>query len=265
MRTVLSWPGMVGILQVMAAPESTSSIEPAGRVFVTTHWSVVLRAREKDSPDSQAALERLCRTYWPPLYAYVRRQGFSTHDAQDLTQEFLGRLVQKEWLSHLQDQRGKFRSFLLTFLKHFLSDERDRANAQKRGGGQTLISLDACEAEERGALGPVHGLSGDQLYDRRWARAVMDEAARRLREDYIARGKAELFEQLKDLQPGEHGARNYAEIGAALGLTEQAVKNAAHTFRRRYGDLLRDEIAQTVDDPSEVEAEVQHLMQIFAN
>ncbi len=231
---------------------------------MTTHWSVVLRARDKDSPDSDAARERLCRTYWPPLYHFLRREGHSAHDAQDLTQEFLSRFLHRDGLDHLQDQRGKFRSFLLTFLKHFLSDQRDHANAQKRGGGQQLISLDACEAEERDALGPVDGLSADQLYDRRWARAVMDEAARRLREEYTARGKSELFEQLKDLQPGEHGARSYAEIGAALGLTEQAMKNTVHSFRRRYGELLRDEIAQTVDEPAEVEAEVQHLMQIFA-
>ncbi len=232
---------------------------------MTTHWSVVLSAREKDSPDSEAARERLCRTYWPPLYHYLRREGHSPHDAQDLTQEFLSRFLHREWLDHLHDQRGKFRSFLLTFLKHFLSDERDRANAQKRGSGQPLISIDACEAEERDALDPVDGLSADQLYDRRWARAVMDEAARRLREEYTARGKTELFEQLKDLQPGEHGASSYAEIGAALGLTEQAMKNAVHSFRRRYGELLRDEIAQTVETTTEVEAEVRHLMQVFSS
>jgi RNA polymerase sigma-70 factor (ECF subfamily) len=248
----------------MANLESTPPSDPSGRVFVTTHWSVVLRARDKDSSDSEAARERLCRTYWPPLYHYLRRDGYSVDDAKDLTQEFLSRFLHREWLKHLHDQRGKFRSFLLTFLKHFLSDERDRANAQKRGGAQQLISLDACEAEERDAFGPVDGLSADQIYDRRWARAVMDEAARRLREEYAARGKAELFDQLKDLQPGEHGARSYAEIGAALGVTEQAVKNAAHSFRRRYGELLRDEIAQTVADPGEVETEVQHLMQIFS-
>ena len=248
----------------MAASESTSHSELAGHVFVTTHWSVVLSARQKDSPGATSAQEHLCRTYWPPLYNYLRRDGYSLEDAKDLTQEFLTRFLHKEWLNHLQDQRGKFRSFLLTFLKHFLSDERDRANALKRGGGQKLISLDACEAEERDTLGPADGLSADQIYDRRWARAVMDEAARRLREEYAARGRAELFEQLKDLQPGEHGEKGYAKIGAAFGLSEQAVKNAAHRFRRRYAELLRDEIAQTVDTPAEVEAEVQHLMQVFA-
>jgi len=249
----------------MSSPQSTSGGEPAGSIFTKTHWSVVLTARDKDSPDSEAARERLCRTYWPPLYHYLRRDGYSQHDAQDLTQEFLSRFLHRDGLDHLIDQRGKFRAFLLTFLKNFLRDQRDRASAQKRGGGQTWISLDACEAEERDALGPVDGLTADQSYDRRWARAVMDEAARRLREEYAQRGKTDLFQRLKDLQPSEHGENNYAEIGASFGLTEQAVKNAVHRFRRRYADLLRDEIAQTVETPAEVEAEVQHLMQVFAH
>jgi len=236
----------------------------ASGVFATTHWSVVLAAKRSDGLLADDALERLCRIYWPPLYAFIRREGYDAHEAQDLTQEFLSRFVQKEWLGHLQDQRGKFRSFLLTFLKHFLADQRVRASAQKRGGGQPLLSLDACEAEEREALGPVDDLSADQLYDRSWARAVMDETARRLREEYAARGRTALFEQLKELQPGEHGERSYAQIGATLGLTEQAVKNAVHCFRRRYGELLRDEIAQTVDGPGEVESELQHLKKVFA-
>ena len=233
-------------------------------VFATTHWSVVLAAKQGDSAHGGPALETLCQTYWPPLYAYIRREGYGVQDAQDLTQAFFSVFLEKNYLSHLHDQRGKFRSFLLTFLKHFLSHERDRVNTLKRGGGQIGISLDACEAEERDALGPVDGLSADQIYDRRWARAVMDEAAGRLREEYVKRGKAELFEQLKNLQPGEHSGRSYSEIGATLGLTEQAVKNAVHSFRRRYGKLVREEIAQTVDGPGAVEAEVRDLMQIFA-
>jgi DNA-directed RNA polymerase specialized sigma24 family protein len=232
--------------------------------FATTHWSVVLAAKQGDLADAGAALQKLCQTYWPPLYAYIRREGYGVQDAQDLTQGFFSHLLEKDYFSHLHDQRGKFRSFLLTFLKHFLSHERDRANALKRGGGQAWISFDACEEEERDALDPGDGLSADQIYDRRWARAVMDEAARRLREEYVKRGKAERFEQLKNLQPGEHDARSYAEIGAALGLTEQAMKNAVHSYRRRYGELVRDEIAQTVDGPGAVEAEVRELMQIFA-
>lgn len=247
----------------MASPDSSSHDQWAARVFVTTHWSVVLRARDKDSTESDVARERLCRTYWPPLYHFIRREGHGPHDAQDLTQEFLSRFLHRDGLDHLLDQRGKFRSFLLTFLKHFLSDQRDRANAQKRGGGKQLISLDAYEAEERDGLEPVDSLTADQMYERRWARAVMDEAVRGLRAEYAARDQAELFEQLKNLQPGEYGERRYVDVGAVFGLTEQAVKNAVQRFRRRYAALLRHEIAQTVETPAEVEAEVQHLMQIF--
>lgn len=243
--------------------EATSPSEPNARLFVTTHWSVVWRARDKDSPESAVARERLCLTYWSPLYHYIRRNGYSPHDAQDLTQEFLSRFLHREWLEHLHDQRGKFRSFLLTFLKNFLSDERDRARAQKRGGGQQLISLDAYEAEERENFGPVDHLTADQIYERRWAHAVMTQAINQLREGYERDGKLPLFEQLKSLQPGKHGERSYAEIGAQLGMTEQAIKNAAFAFRRRYSEMLRREIAETVSDPQELAEEVQHLMRVL--
>jgi RNA polymerase sigma factor (sigma-70 family) len=251
-------------LVIMAAPEMNSSREPGGRVFVTTHWSVVLSAREKDAPDSLAARERLCNLYWSPIYHFLRRDGHRPHDAQDLTQEFLSRFLHRDGLDHLKDQRGKFRSFLLTFLKHFLSDERDRANAQKRGGGQSLISLDACEAEERDALGAVDGLSPDQLYDRRWARAVMDEAARRLREEYAANGKAALFDELKDLQPGEHGESSYAEIGARLGLAKGTIASAVHRLRKRHREIVREEIAHTVARPEEIDEEIRNLLAVLS-
>jgi RNA polymerase sigma-70 factor (ECF subfamily) len=232
--------------------------------FATTHWSVVLAARSGDAAEASVALEKLCRTYWPPIYAFLRRQGISLHDAQDLTQEFLHRFLHREWLGHLRDQRGKFRSFLLAFLKHFLADQRDRAGAQKRGGGQAFIPLDAYAAEERDGWEPQEGLTADQVYERRWAQAVMNHAAERLRQDYAARGQSALYDQLKDLQPGEHGAQTYAQIGASLGLTEQAVKNAVHTLRRRYARCLHDEVAQTVTEPEEIQAELRHLLTIFA-
>lgn len=233
-------------------------------VFATTHWSVVLAARQQDGTAAERALEALCRSYWPPLYAYIRRAGYDAHAAQDLTQEFLSRLVHRDWLGHLQDQRGKFRSFLLTFLKRFLSDQRDHDRAAKRGGGAPFLSLDAFAEEERSHWEPVTGLSADQLYEQRWARVVMETAARRLREDYLRRDRAAWYDELKDLQPGEHGTRSYADIAAHLLTTEQAVKNAVHSFRRRYGELLRQEIAQTVADPAEIEAEIQHLLRVFA-
>jgi len=249
----------------MSALDSTPSSDPAGHVFVTTRWSVVWSARERDSPGFEAARDRLCRAYWPPLYAYIRRSGYSADDAKDLTQEFLSRFLHRDGLDHLQDQRGKFRSFLLTFLKRFLADERDRATAQKRGGGKQLISIDEHEAEERESVIPADGLTAEQIYEQRWARAVMAEAIKRLEADYASRGKSALFSQLKDLQPGERGEKSYADLAALLGTTEQAIKSARHAFNRRYAKLIREEIAQTVADPAEIEAEVQHLKQVFAS
>jgi RNA polymerase sigma-70 factor (ECF subfamily) len=246
----------------MRSPGETPSPQTAAR-FATTHWSVVLAARDGDSRESLAALERLCCAYWRPIYAYIRRDGRGPADAQDLTQEFLCRLVHKDWLEHLHDQHGKFRSFLLTFLKHFLSDERRRAHSLKRGGGKTLVSLDAYETEERAAMELTADLTADQIYERRWARSVMAQAADRLRDEYRAWGRAALFEQIKDLQPGERGERNYAEIGASLGLSEQAIKSAVHDLRRRHREILRAEIARTVSDASEVDEEIRHLLQLF--
>jgi RNA polymerase sigma-70 factor (ECF subfamily) len=239
-----------------------SGPEPAGW-FATTHWSVVLRARDGESDQAREALGRLCRTYWPPLYAFIRREGHGVEDAQDLTQEFFARLVEKDWLNHLQHQRGRFRSFLLTFLKHFLSDERDRARAQKRGGGKPMISLDQFEGEEREGLGPVDTLTADQVFERRYARAVLRQALNRLREEYTATGQTELFDRLKDLEPGERGATNYAELGARWGMTEAAIKSAVHRLRRRHRELLREEIAQTVGDPAELQDEIRHLLNVL--
>jgi RNA polymerase sigma-70 factor (ECF subfamily) len=234
-----------------------------GGVFQTTQWHIVLAAKNGNSPEADAALEELCRVYSPALFAYLRRSGYTFADAQDLAQEFLSRFVHKEWLNHLEDQRGKFRSFLLTFLKHFLSDERRRASAQKRGGGKILISLDACEADERDSIGPVDGLTPDQIYERRWAQAMMTRALEQLREEYARRGKSALFEHLKEQHPGERGANSHASIARDLAMTTQAVKNALHSFRRRYAELMRREVAQTVLDPREVSDELDHLVGLF--
>ena len=179
-----------------------SDSEPAERLpqsqrFNTTHWSVVLAAREKDEPAAGQALEKLCRTYWPPLYAFIRREGHNHADAQDLTQAFFAHLLERDFLTRLEDQRGKFRSFLLAFLKHFLSDQRDRARAQKRGGAMTLISLDEFAAEDGYPLEPADRLTPDQVFERRWAQTVMAQALARLRDEYRAKGKEALYEQLK--------------------------------------------------------------------
>ena len=238
--------------------------DSSGGAFATTHWSAVYTARDGDSSKAVAALERLCRSYWRPVYAFIRRDGRQPADAQDLTQEFFLRFIQKEWIDQLEHQRGKFRSFLLTFLKHFLSDERDRAGAQKRGGGQTFISLDELLAEERHACEPFHTLTPDQMFERRWAETLMERAVARLRQKYTDEGKAELFRHLKDLQPSERGAQSYVELGARFGLSEGAIKSAVHRMRLRHRDILRQEIARTLGSPEEVNDEIRHLIQVLA-
>lgn len=249
----------------MPTEDSDRSADSAvGKVFATTHWSVVLAAKQMEGTVAEAALERLCRVYWPPLYGYIRREGYDVETARDLTQEFLSRFIHKESLNHLQDQRGKFRSFLLTFLKHFLSDQRDLRRAQKRGGGKALISLDQMAAEERAWAEPADHLTPEQVFERRWAQTLMERAVDRLRAEYAERGKAAMYELLKDIQPGERGELTYADVAARLGTSEQAVKNAVHRLRRRYAQFLRDEIAKTVAEPWEVDEELRHLMTIFA-
>ena len=235
---------------------------PAG-VFHTTHWSVVLTAREGSGPQSEEALEQLCRTYSPALYAYLRRVGHGREDAQDLTQDFLSQFVQKEWLERLQDQRGRFRGFLLTFLKHFLEDERLRNGALKRGGGARWVSFEECESWESGALAAAE-LTPEQMFDRRWAQTVMARALEQLRTWYVKQGQLALFDQLRELQPGEHGPRSHAEIAAGLGLNVATLNTAAQRFRQRYANQLRREVAQTVLDPQEVQAELRQLVEAFA-
>jgi RNA polymerase sigma factor (sigma-70 family) len=231
--------------------------------FVTTHWSVVLDAKGDDSARANEALEKLCRIYWRPVYTFIRRNGSSPADAQDLTQEFFYRLLSKDYLQHLRDQRGKFRSFLLTFVKHFLSDERDKASAQKRGGGQALFSLNDTTGEALFEAETATQLSPDQLFERSWAQTVLHEALQRLAEEYAASGKSALHDKLKDIQPGEHGPVSYAEIGAELGMSETAVKSAVHRLRRRHREILREEIAHTVTRPEDVDDEIRYLITLL--
>ncbi|HEY2952750.1 MAG TPA: sigma-70 family RNA polymerase sigma factor [Verrucomicrobiae bacterium] len=231
--------------------------------FTTTHWSVVLQAKHGSASQAGEGLARLCQTYWPPIYAYLRREGHAPADAEDLAQGFFVHLFEQDFLSHLRHRQGKFRSFLLKFLKHYLSDERDKARAQKRGGGQTFLSLDELKEEERRAFEPSDALTAEQAYERRWAQTLMERAVARLRREYADAGQAELFDQLKDLQPGERGARSYADIGARLGLSEAAVKSAAHRLRLRHRDVLRSEIAATVGRPEDVDEEIRHLIQVL--
>jgi RNA polymerase sigma-70 factor (ECF subfamily) len=207
-------------------------------------------------------LEKLCRAYWPPVYTYIRRKGYRVEDAEDLTQEFFRQLIEKNHLDLLVHQDGKFRCFLLTLLKNFLSDQRDKARALKRGGGKTLISLEEFATEEGYAWEPADSLTPDQVFDRRWAQALTDQALKSLREEYLANDKAAHFEAFKDLQPGLHGAVGYTELGASLGLSEGGMKFAVHGFRRRYREILLEEIAHTVRAPEEVEEEIRHLIDV---
>jgi RNA polymerase sigma-70 factor (ECF subfamily) len=234
-------------------------------VFVTTHWSVVLSAREKHSLRSAAALETLCRTYWYPLYAFLRRLGRSPHDAQDLTQSFFARLLQKDYLQAAASEKGKFRTFLLVALKRFLANEWDREHAQKRGGFAPVVSIDQEIAESRFAAEPAHNDQPDLLFDRQWAVTLLERTMTQLQEEYVASGRAKLFEYLQSCLAREDSALPYSEIAARLKLTEPAVKMAVHRLRARYREILRAEIAHTVSSPDEVEEEIRLLFASFGS
>jgi RNA polymerase sigma-70 factor (ECF subfamily) len=232
--------------------------------FEQTQWTIILKAREEGAPGASEALEAFARTYWPPLYRFIRREGHSRHDAQDLTQGFYQHFLDKHLLNCVGERRGKFRNFLLTCLKHFLSDERDRAEALKRGGGMCFISLDALEAEERDALEPSDGLTPDQVYERRWAQTVLDCAQARLREKYAAKGNLALYEALKGLPLGEKAEASYAEIARRLESTEQGIKSAAKHLREHFFRILRKQIERTVGSPGEIDEEIRHLIAAMA-
>src|SRR5580658_9152963 len=203
--------------------------------FGDTHWSVILAAMDKHRPVEAAdALERLCRVYWPPLYAYVRRLGESPHDAQDLTQEFFARFLDKEYLAAVDQAKGRFRSFMLAALKHFLSNQRDRQRAQKRGGGRALVPIDFHNAESHCGFEPAQHLTPEIIFQRRWASALLEQALARLRGEYAAAGKEPLFEQLKETLTEGRGSIAYAGLAARLGLSEAAVKMAVLRLRQRY-------------------------------
>jgi len=209
------------------------------------------------SPESREALETLCRHYWQPLYAFVRRQGHSPHDAQDLTQEFFARLLGKNYLAAVERQKGRFRSFLLAALKHFLANEWDKLRAQKRGGGKTAIFIDAAAAETSCAGALAAEETADRIYDRRWALTLLERTMQRLEQEY--QSKARAFERLRPALIGERDSLPYAQIARELDSTEGAVKAAVHRLRQRYREILREEIADTVASKSEVEEELRQL------
>ncbi len=225
--------------------------------FHTTQWTLIVAAAKQGTLHSAEALGRLCRDYWTPLYGFVRRNGHDVHAAQDLTQEFFARLLDKGYLAAADRERGRFRSFLLAALKHFLANERKAARAQKRGGGKAVLSLDFQSAEQAYLAEPVATRTPEQLFEQQWAVLLLERVLARVETEFAAAGKAE-FALLKDcLVAGQH--RPYADIAAELGTTEAAVKMSVHRLRKRYRALLREEVALTVADPGEVDDEMRQL------
>ena len=245
---------------------SHSESQPAGGSrFTTTHWSVVLAAGDSASPAAQKALEALCGTYWYPLYAFVRRQGNDEETAKDLTQAFFARLLEKNYLAQVQREKGKFRSFLLGALKHFLADEWDKSRAQKRGGGDALLSLDDQAAEERYRLEPADQVSPDKLFDRRWALTILEQAAERLCREYHATGKGQLFDQLQTFLSGSLNGSTYAEAAPRLGMSENTLKSHVRRLRQRNREILRQVIADTVASASQIDEELRDLRAALAD
>ena len=231
--------------------------------FVTTRWSLVLSACEGDQPQSKAALEMLCQTYWPPLYAYVRRQGNSPHDCQHLTLEFFAQLLKKNQLQNVEQEKGKFRTFLLVMLKRFLADEWDKNRAQKRGNGQ-VFPVDFSSAEAQFLQEPSEHLNPEKLYERRWALKVLSEVYAQLENEYREGNKQKAFSTLRFALTSRRADVPYSEFARTLGTTEGAIKVAVHRLRQRYRELLRKTIADTVSTAGEVEEELQHLLQALS-
>lgn len=235
----------------------------ANREFTTTHWSVVVAAGGHDSPQAAEALETLCRTYWYPLYAYVRRRGYSPEDAEDLTQEFFARLLTRDSFARADPERGRFRSFLLVSLRHFLVDSHRHEQAARRGGGQGALPLDQALAEQR-LLGDLcDEPTPEELFERGWARSLLEHAQSRLRDEYAAAGKTVLHDQLSRFPLAEKGDASFQCVAAALEMTESALKSAVHRMRARYRQLLREEVAHTLADPSELREEARHLIAVL--
>jgi RNA polymerase sigma-70 factor (ECF subfamily) len=220
----------------------------------------VLTAADKESPRAAEALENLCRAYWFPLYAFIRRKGHGVPEAEDLTQEFIARLLCRNFPAGIQPEGGKFRSYLLTALQHFLTNEWARTQTQKRGGGKTVLSWQGLNAEERYRVEPADQTTPETLFDRQWATVVLDQVRKRLGEEYHDEGKRELFEKLRPCLTGAERLIPYAELARQLGCSESAVKMAVHRLRKRYGELLRQEISQTVASPGDVEEEIRSLL-----
>lgn len=231
----------------------------ASGAFKTTSWTVVLAAKNEQLADSGEALQSLCGAYWPPLYSYIRRKGHSVENAKDLTQEFFAALLAKNYLKDVEPAKGRFRSFLLASLNHFLANERAKNLAQKRGGGAAHLPLDFAEAEQRYVSGPSRSLSPETLFDAEWARTAIESALVQLESEYRESGKADVYDGLKIFLSGEKAEVPYRELACRLNMTEGATKVAVHRLRKRYGALLRNTIARTVERPEDIDDELKYL------
>jgi len=249
----------------MAQKNSTGPARPSAARFATTHWSVVAAAGRPASPDYRQAMETLLRTYWFPLYAYLRRNGHNANEAADYTQAFFTRMLEKQYLKSVAPKPGKFRSFLLTALKHFLANERDRANAKKRGGGRKILSLDFQSAESQYALEPADRLTPEKLFEKSWALTVLERTMTQLEAELAAKNKQKLFDHLKVYLAAEPGSVPYRDMAAKLNMTETAVKTTVHRLRKRCRQLLRNEIAQTVAAESQIDDEIRGLFAALAH
>ncbi len=248
----------------MSGRERPTTSPSSGRVapqpaFVTTHWSVVLTAGRSDTTRARDALGKLCQTYWFPLYAYARRRGYSAPDSQDLTQEFFAQLLERQSLARANPERGRFRSFILTAMNHFLASEWHKARAKKRGGGGLLLSLDLAAAEERFDLEPAGHSAPDKFFEKQWALTLLNEVLNRLEDEYRRESKGALFAALKQTLMGARESQPYAELAAKLAMNEGAIKVAVHRLRKRYRELIRAEIAHTLDRPQDIDEEMRHL------
>jgi RNA polymerase sigma factor (sigma-70 family) len=248
--------------QVASLTTLDRSVQSGGIAFTTTHWSVVLEAQGQ-SPTAQEALEKLCRTYWRPVYGFIRRQGAKQEEAEDLTQGFFSLLLERRDFDAVRKEKGRLRSYLLTSLKHFLTNERNRAMAIKRGQGQRLISLDQLHQGEGASFEPADTATADQIYERRWAMTVLNQVLARLEEEHRAAGKMQLFDRLQKSFTDEPDRSSQVEIARELGMTENAVYQAFHRFRQRYRELLREEVAHTVAVAVDIEDELRHLIAVL--
>ena len=251
------------------APDDVTSLTALGgnahhgpAAFTTTHWSVVLAAQD-ESPAAQQALEKLCRTYWRPIYSFVRRQGIGSEEAEDITQGFFAQLLERGKFSAIRKEKGRLRSFLLGALKYFVADEQRRAMAIKRGSGLRPIPLEELRAGDRIEMEPSDPMTAEMIYERRWALTVLERVLSGLKDEYLAADNAALFDSLKELLPDEPGSPSQAEIAARLGMTENAVRQAFYRFRQRYQSILREEIAHTVATPADIEDELRHLIAVL--